>query len=193
MSKNSETSSDSSGSSTSSSSETSSTSQIDSSSPSDSSSGTSSTSQKDESPPPSTKSSTSGGQTINTNILDENFADQFNPDKDDRGFSAPFIKVIIPVVNKILSILQILGAVLLVLSIAIAGFNGLLGAGDGFSEDLGLSVGVSTNQYGNDVKGVQSLTKGALSKILRRLFIGVIIFEFSATIVKICFSIFTNI
>lgn len=175
MSKNSETSSDGSGSSSS------------------SSSGTSSTSQKDSSSSSSSKSSTSGGRIINTNILDENFADQFNPDKDDRGFSAPFIKVIIPVVNKILSILQILGAVLLVLSIAIAGFNGILGAGDGFSEDLGLSVGVSTNQYGNDVKGVQSLTKGALSKILRRLFIGVIIFEFSATIVKICFSIFTKI
>lgn len=175
MSKNSETSSDGSGSSSS------------------SSSGTSSNSQKDSSSSSSSKSSTSGGRIINTNILDENFVNQFDPNKDDIGISAPFIKVIIPVVNKILSIIQILGAIILVLSIAIAGFNGVLGSGDGFSEDLDLSVETSYNDYGNKVEGVKPLSKSELTKKLRRLFIGVIIMEFSATIVKIFFGIFTNI
>lgn len=133
--------------------------------------------------------------TINTNILREDLGNEFDPNNPIGGYnvSQPVINVIIPVVSKILAILQIIGAILLVISLAIAGFNGILGAGDGFSEDLGLSVGTSTNQYGIDVKGVQNLTKGSLSKILRRAFIGIAILESSITIVRIVFSVVTNI
>ena len=133
--------------------------------------------------------------TINTDILRDDFAEEFDPNSEIGGYnvSQPIIKVIIPVVNRILAILQIIGAIVLVIALAIAGFNGILGSGDGFSEDLGLNVGSSINEYGNSVTGVQNLTKGSLSKILRRAFIGTIILEFSATIVRIVFSIVTNI
>lgn len=133
--------------------------------------------------------------TINTDILRDDFAEEFDPNSEIGGYnvSQPIIKVIIPVVNRILAILQIIGAIVLVIALAIAGFNGILGSGDGFSEDLGLNVGSSINEYGNSVTGVQNLTKGSLSKILRRAFIGTIILEFSATFVRIVFSIVTNI
>lgn len=132
---------------------------------------------------------------VDTSILRDDFAKEFDPGTEIGGYniSNPIIKIIIPVVNRILAILQVIGAIILVISLAIAGFNGILGSGDGFSEDLGLSVGKSVNEYGNKVEGVQNLTKGALSKILRRAFIGTIILEFSATIVRIVFSVVTNI
>ena len=131
---------------------------------------------------------------INTDVLREDFADEFSPESPGgHYYSDPVINVIIPVVNRVLAILQILGAILLVIELAIAGINGVLGAGDGISEDLGLSVGSSYNQYGLKVEGVQNLTAGALSKILRRAFIGTAILELSATIVRIVFNVCTNL
>lgn len=132
---------------------------------------------------------------VDTNILREDFANEFDPNNEDGGYdiSNPFIKVIIPVVAKILNILQVIGAIVLVISLAIAGFNGILGAGDGFSEDLGLNVGKSVNDYGLEVSGVQNLTKGSLSKIIRRALIGSLILELSLTIVRIVFAICTNL
>lgn len=132
---------------------------------------------------------------VDTDILREDFANEFDPNSKTGGYniSNPVIKVIIPVVAKILNILQVIGAIVLVISLAIAGFNGVLGAGDGFSEDLGLNVGKSVNDYGIEVSGVQNLTKGSLSKIIRRALIGSLILESSLTIVRIVFAICTNL
>ena len=132
---------------------------------------------------------------VDTDILREDFANEFDPNSKTGGYniSNPVIKVIIPVVAKILNILQVIGAIVLVISLAIAGFNGVLGAGDGFSEDLGLNVGKSVNDYGIEVSGVQNLTKGSLSKIIRRALIGSLILELSLTIVRIVFAICTNL
>lgn len=142
-----------------------------------------------------TSSKKSNTVLVDTNIFRDDFANEFDPGSETGGYniSNPVIKIIIPVVNQILAILQIIGAIVLVISLALAGFNGILGSGDGFSEDLGLNVGSSINEYGNSVTGVQNLTKGSLSKILRRAFIGTIILEFSATIVRIVFAICTNL
>lgn len=132
---------------------------------------------------------------VDTNILRDDFANEFDPNSKVGGFdvSEPFIKVIIPVVNRVLSILQIIGAIVLVLSIALAGFNGVIGAGDGFAEDLGLNISSSYNEYGNKVEGVQNLTQGSLSKIIRRALIGSLILESSLMIVRIVFAICTNL
>lgn len=132
---------------------------------------------------------------INTNVLRENLSDEFDPRNQIGGFnvSNPVINVIIPVVSKIIIILQIIGAIILVLSIAIAGFNGVLGSGDGFAEDLGLNVATSVNEYGNKVDGVQNLNQASLSKIIRRAIIGTLILESSLTIVRIVFAICTNL
>ena len=144
-------------------------------------------------------SSGSSGSTntvkINTNVLREDLGEEFDPNSDIGGFnvSQPIIKVIIPVVSRALSILQIIGAIVLVISLAIAGFNGVLGAGDGFAEDLGLNVSTSVNEYGNKVEGVQNLNQGSLSKIIRRALIGSLILESSLTIVRIVFAICTNL
>lgn len=146
-----------------------------------------------------TNSAGSKGQSntvlVDTDILREDFANEFDPNSKTGGYniSQPVIKVIIPVVSRVLSILQIIGAIVLVLSLALAGFNGVLGAGDGFSEDLNLNVSTSVNEYGNEVSGVQNLTPGALSKIIRRALIGSIILESSLTIVKIVFNICTSL
>ncbi|HCC04511.1 MAG TPA: hypothetical protein DEP51_06670 [Clostridiales bacterium] len=132
---------------------------------------------------------------INTNVLREDLGEEFDPNSEIGGYnvSQPIIKVIIPVVSRALSILQIIGAIVLVISLAIAGFNGVLGAGDGFAEDLGLNVSTSVNEYGNKVEGVQNLTQGSLSKIIRRALIGSLILESSLTIVRIVFAICTNL
>ena len=142
-----------------------------------------------------TSSKKSSTVLVDTNILREDFANEFDPNSKVGGFdvSEPFIKVIIPVVNRVLSILQIIGAIVLVLSIALAGFNGVIGAGDGFAEDLGLNISSSYNEYGNKVEGVQNLTQGSLSKIIRRALIGSLILESSLMIVRIVFAICTNL
>ena len=82
---------------------------------------------------------------------------------------------------------------MLVIVLAIAGFNGILGSGGNVAEDLGLSVGTSKNKYGRDIDGVQTLDKAALSKIIRKAVIGSFILFGSSTIVKIVFKMISGI
>ena len=79
-----------------------------------------------------------------------------------------------------------LGAIVLVLSLALAGFNGILGSNESFADDLGLSLG-------DKADGVQQLTKENLSIIIRRVIIGSFILFMSASIVKIVFKLITGI
>ena len=126
-------------------------------------------------------------------ITSDEFVDQFNP-KNVGGetISDPAINVMIPVINRILGIIQILGAIILVVSIALAGINGVLSSEDSLAEDLGISLGKNINEYGNQLDGVKQLNKSALSKIIRRGILGSAILFFSSTIVKIVFNIIFN-
>ena len=136
----------------------------------------------------STSSSDSDFPKPELDITSDNFQDQFNPaNVGGEGFSEPVLNVMIPVIKKILTIIQILGAIILVLSLALAGINGILASEDGLAEDLGLSLGKNYNQWGIGVDGVKKLNKSALSKIIRRGSLGSAILFFSSTIVKIVF------
>lgn len=131
---------------------------------------------------------------IDTDIMSNTFTDQFNPkNSGDDAISRKFTALTVLIVNRILGILQIIGAVLLAVSIAIAGLNGILGAGGDVAEDLDLTVGESYNKYGNRVTGVKTLSKAALTMIIRRISIGSIILFGSATIVKIVFKMISGL
>ena len=68
-----------------------------------------------------------------------------------------------------------------------------MGAGGDVAEDLDLTVGESYNKYGNRVTGVKTLSKAALTMIIRRISIGSIILFGSATIVKIVFKMISGL
>lgn len=131
-----------------------------------------------------------GDSLVELDITNDAFVDQFNPTNGGgEGLSQPVTDVMIPVINKILSIIQIIGVIILVLALAIAGFNGVLSSEDSLAEDLGISLGKNLNAYGIGLDGVKQLNKSALSKIIRRASIGSILLFFSATFVKIVFGI----
>ena len=131
---------------------------------------------------------------IDTDIMSNSFTEQFNP-KNDGGnsISRKFIALILIIVPPILTILQILGGVLLVISVAIAGFKGILGSGESVAEELGLFMRDSKNDYGNTITGVEKLNKGMLTKIIRKMVIGSIILFGSSTIVKIVYKMISCI
>lgn len=141
------------------------------------------------------KKDTSEAATINTDILAESFVNEFNPKEDGANvISEPFINVIVPIVKLILTILQIIGAVIFVLSIAAAGLNGIIATADGVAEDLNLSIGNTINEYGAKLEGVaQPLNKKAIQKIIRRSVIGSIFLMLGTTIVKIVFNILSEL
>ena len=131
-------------------------------------------------------------KTIETDILNPNFTNEFDPSKDaDEGLTGPFTKIIVKVANRILTILQILGGIIFVISLAMAGLNGIFSAHSGIADDLNLNVGKTTNDYNKEIMG--SLNKGALSRIIRRSAIGSIFLFSSTTIVKIVFHLFSSI
>lgn len=141
------------------------------------------------------KKDTNQAVVLNTDILADDFINQFNP-KEDGGsiISEPFINVIVPIVQLVLTILQIIGAVIFVLSIAAAGLNGIIATADGLAEDLDLSIGSTINEYGAKLEGVaQPLNKKAIQKIIRRSVIGSIFLMLGTTIVKIVFNIISEI
>ena len=131
---------------------------------------------------------------IDTDILSNNFTDQFDP-KQSGGetLSRPFTALIVLIVNRILGILQVIGAIILVISLALYGFKGILGAGDGIAKELGLFIGKSTNEYGNEVSGVQTIDKKSLSNTFRKMTLGSVILFGSATIVKIVFQMVSGL
>ena len=131
-------------------------------------------------------------KTIETDILNPNFTNEFDPSKDaDEGLTGPFTKIIVSVASRILTILQIIGGIIFVISLAMAGLNGIFSAHSGIAADLNLNVGKTTNDYNKEIMG--SLNKEALSKIIRRSAIGSIFLFSSTTIVKIVFNLFSSI
>lgn len=134
--------------------------------------------------------------TINTKILDPNFTNEFDPNGDGGEFESytePFTNIIVKVVSRIMTILQVFGGIIFVISLAMAGLNGIFGVGEGLAEDLGLNIGKTRTEAGMEIDAVNKLNKGSLSKIIRRSVIGSIILFSSTTIVKITFQIFSGL
>lgn len=133
-------------------------------------------------------------KTIETDILNPNFTNEFDPSKDaDEGLTGPFTKIIVSVASRILTILQIIGGIIFVISLAMAGLNGIFGVGEGVAEDLGLNIGKTRSDAGIEYDTVNQLNKRTLSKIIRRSTIGSIFLLSSTTIVKIVFHLFSSI
>ena len=133
------------------------------------------------------------GKVLNTNILSEDFTQEFDPQNDGGNeISQPFIDIIVLVVNYIVTILQIIGGVVFVLCIAAAGINGIFATNEGVAEDLGLAVGTTQTDY-RELSGVaQPLNKKAIQKLIRRVMIGSAIMLMSSTIVKIVYNFLTD-
>lgn len=129
---------------------------------------------------------------VNVDFLSDDFANQFDANNDDgSAMSKPITDLIVTIVNHILVILQILGAVILVLSIAIFGINSVLSADKGVAKTLGLYLTLDKNDYGKDISS--TISKSDLLDSMRSAIIGSFILFMSSTIVKIVFGIFMNI
>ena len=125
--------------------------------------------------------------TINTNILDEGFLEEYDPNKDDGDGDGDDIadKVtdkIVEIVNKVLGILQVIGALLMVVSLGLAGFNLLLSTNDGVNRDLGIDKFVGP--------GGGPETKFKLLGLGRGYLIGTVLLFAGVTIVRFVFNIF---
>ncbi len=126
---------------------------------------------------------TYAANTIDLDIMDENFTDQFSPVAKETNLSQtvsePFLNVIKPIINKILGLLQWVGIILTVLSMTYYGINILL-AQTPFANDLGL-VGIL------DDGKTGKATKKDLQDYARHVLIGSIFLLSSTTIVKVVF------
>lgn len=140
--------------------------------------------------------SLAGSKNINTKILDPNFTNEFDPNGNGGKFETytePFTNIIVKVVSRIMTILQVFGGIIFVISLAMAGLNGIFGVGEGLAEDLGLNMGKTRTDAGMEIDAVNKLNKGSISKIIRRSIIGSVILFSSTTIVKITFQIFSGL
>ncbi len=133
-----------------------------------------------------------GNDVIDTKITSNSFIRDLSPDGLNgtaEQISTPFVSFIHQIVNPILGVVQIIGGVLTVISIAIFGFNMLLGGNSELANDIALGHGIG--MHGE--KGGPKEGPGAKKEMLdfgRSLLIGAVLLFCSATIVKFVFSIF---
>ncbi len=118
-------------------------------------------------------------------ITDDDFTSEFNPNNISSNDEAntiadPIVNSIISIVNPILSILQVLGVLLMAVSIGIFGYQRILSVGGGFTKDLGLTKAADQSP---DVR-IQMMNLG------RGLLIGSIILFSSTTITKLVLGFF---
>ena len=137
--------------------------------------------------------SVSYAETIETNIMGNGIINEFKPGKNEDPISKPFNKLIVRITNSVLKIVQIFGAVLFVMSLALAGLNIILGSGEGVANDLGLNIGDVPDKDGKTHQRPKKFDKGTVSKIIRRSAIGSIFLFASASIVRIVFWVFSNL
>lgn len=127
---------------------------------------------------------------IDTKITSDSFIRDLSPDGLNgtaEQISTPFVNFIHQIVNPILGVVQIIGGILTVVSIAIFGFNMLLGGNSELANDLALGHGMLGGKDG------PKEGPGAKKEMLdfgRSLLIGAVLLFCSATIVKFVFSIF---
>lgn len=80
---------------------------------------------------------------IDTNIIGDNFIKDLKPDNLDgpaEQLSTPFVELIQNVVNPVLGVVQVIGGILTVVSIALFGLGMLLSGNEHLAGDLGLRM-----------------------------------------------------
>ena len=121
---------------------------------------------------------------LDTDITSGRFVKDLNPNGLDGApetLSTPIVNFIHNVVNPILGFVQIIGAILTVVSVALFGLGMLLTGNEGISRELGLGMG---GPHGGPD------TKMALLNFGRTMLIGAVLLFCSSTIVKFVFYIF---
>ena len=121
-------------------------------------------------------------KTIDTDITSDNFLNEFDPNKKASGavnnLSSSFIDLIVTVVNKILGIIQQLGGLLSIVSVAIFGFALVISGNEKLAGDLNLNIA-------GKPRG-----KKELMDFSRSMLIGSVLLFSSATLVRFVFKIF---
>lgn len=117
---------------------------------------------------------------IDTSIMNDSFIKDLNPNGVSGAaekISTPFVKIIHEVVSSVLGFVQLIGGILMVVSIAMFGLGLLLSGNQGLAGELGL-------RSGDPEARVELLNFG------RRLLIGSVLLFSSSTLVKFVFNIF---
>lgn len=125
------------------------------------------------------------GDKIDTSIKsDSDFANEFNPQNEDLegDLSEPFTSAIVEIVNTILKVIQTIGGLLMIVSVAIFGFYMVVMSHGPLAQDLGIG----------GPRGNMADAKMGLLNFGRNLLIGSILLFSSATLVRFVFNIFTT-
>lgn len=117
---------------------------------------------------------------INLDITSKDFSDEFKPGKSDSGttdaLSSPFINTITQVVNPVLGLIQMIGAILSVVSIALFGITMVLS-----------STGIASSLFNMHDENPDA--KAKMMKYFQYLVIGSILLTASVTFVRIVFDL----
>lgn len=118
---------------------------------------------------------------INLDITSKQFSEEFKPGKKDsattNALSSPFINTIIQVVNPVLGIIQVFGAILSVVSIALFGITMVLSSTNFFSAIF-------------NIPDENPNARASMLEYLRYLIIGSVLLTASVTIVRVVFKLF---
>ena len=115
---------------------------------------------------------------VNVNIMDDGFIDEFNPNDSTEidTITDPITGTMVAIIKRVLGILQVVGALLSVLSIAFFGYNRLLSANESMGRELG---------FGPHGPGQSPDTKRSMMDFSRSMLIGSLLLFSSVTIVNI--------
>ena len=119
--------------------------------------------------------------TIDTDITSNEFLTTFNPSKDlendgTKQTAQPFVELFVKIANAALSIVQFIGAIATVISIALYGVNNIFGVSPELRGDIMGHMEMSKNS---------PYSKIELKRFFRRVIIGSILLFFGGTFVKL--------
>lgn len=124
------------------------------------------------------------GDVLETDIINGNLQEKFNPNNGltgaEKKIAQPFTKLILKIVNAIVGIIQVIGGLLTIVSIAIYGFYMVVRG----NETLASQLNIGGNRGGNPK------VRQVVSEFGTQLVIGAILLFMSSTIVKFVLSIF---
>ncbi len=123
---------------------------------------------------------------VSTKIMDNGFIEEFKPGNGGNDSIAnTVLDQIIPIINKILGIVQVIGVILMVISIAFFGFKIIMSNNSELLGPLGLNGGLSR---GDKTPGDNAQIRHWMWLVL----IGSVLLFMSSTIVRIVFKLLST-
>ena len=126
--------------------------------------------------------------TLKTDITDDAFINDFNPKngatgKTQNAIATPISNFIVTIANAILTIIQIIGGIVAIISVALFGLSSIISSDMPLMEDI----------FGSKMPGRSSPEyKIALQDFFRRMIIGAILLLAGSSIVKIIMGLLLN-